>query len=120
MTRAFNVNTTLGFLRTSVPRLYLPPTGRELGIRWRQGRSARVVVTLETRSGDVVRTLALRRYAPGPRALVWNGLGRDRKAVRGGRYLVRVVARNELGRAELVRPFAVQRIVGARPAGPRG
>jgi flagellar hook assembly protein FlgD len=117
MTRAFSVNTTIGFLRTSVPRLYLPRTGRELGIRWRQARSARVVVTLETRSGDVVRTLALRRYAAGLQALVWNGLGRDRKAVRGGRYLVRLVARNDLGRLELVRPVTVQRIVGKKRSG---
>ncbi len=112
MTRAFTVNTTLGFLRTSRARLFLPPAGRELRLQWRQARSARVVVTIETSLGDVVRTLARTRYEPGLRVLRWDGLGRDRTAVRGGRYVVRVLARNELGATELVRPFTVQRIVG--------
>ena len=114
MARAFAVNTTIGFLRTAGPRLFLPPEGRDLSIGWRQARRARIVVTVETRAGEIVRTLARRRFAAGEQKVVWNGLGRDRKAARGGRYLVRLVARNELGRAELVRPFAVQRIAVRR------
>ena len=117
MGRAFSVNTTLGFLATGRPRLYLPPGGRPFGISWRQGRDARVVVTVESRWGTVLRTLALRRYARGRVDLTWNGLDREGQRVRGGVYQVRVVARNGLGRVELVRRFAVQRTAGPSAAG---
>jgi Phosphodiester glycosidase/FlgD Ig-like domain len=112
MSRAFTVNTTLGFLATARPRLYLPPGGRPLGISWRQARDARVVVTIESRWGTVLRTLARRRYARGRVTLSWNGLDRTGHSVPGGVYQVRVVASNELGRTELVHRFAVQRIAG--------
>ncbi|HEY7729659.1 MAG TPA: hypothetical protein VH950_02040, partial [Gaiellaceae bacterium] len=55
-----------------------------------------------------------RRYRQGPAAIVWNGLGKGRVAVRGGAYVVRVVARNALGTTELTRRFGVQRIAGGR------
>jgi Phosphodiester glycosidase/FlgD Ig-like domain len=114
MTRAFSVNTTLGFLATGKPRLFLPPGGRPFRISWRQGREARVLVTIESRSGTVVRTLARRRYEPGRVTLIWNGLARDGRRVTGGVYQARVVARNSVGSTELVRRFAVQRTAGVR------
>lgn len=112
MEQSFTVNTTVGYLSTVPPKLFLPPYGRDLEIAWKQARAARVVVTIETSAGEVVRTLARRSYPIGSRALVWNGLGRDRKAVKGGKYVVRVVARNGLGAIELTRDVRVQRIVG--------
>jgi flagellar hook assembly protein FlgD len=112
MSQSFSVNTTLGFLATGRSRLYLPPGGRPFGITWRQARDARVVVTVESRWGTVLRMLALRRYSRGRVNLTWNGLDRTGHRVRGGIYQVRVVARNELGRVELVRRFAVQRTAG--------
>lgn len=117
MSQVFTVNTTLGYLVTAPRRLYLPPLGRDVTITWKQARAARVVVTIETRAGEVVRTLAVRRYQPGQPSVVWNGLDRTRKAVKGGTYLVRVVARNPIGAIELTRPLRVQRIVGPRAAG---
>ena len=53
-----------------------PPaaTSRSRGSR---RRAARVVVTVETPAGEVVRTLARRSYPAGSPALVWNGLDRD-------------------------------------------
>lgn len=114
MEREFTVNTTLGFLQTRPQHLYLPPRGRRLAIAWRQTLPADVVATIERRGGGVVRTLARRRVDPGGHTLVWHGLDRRSRPVRGGGYLVRVVARNELGRVQLTRPFTVQRIVGAR------
>jgi flagellar hook assembly protein FlgD len=116
MSQVFTVNTTLGYLTTSPRRLYLPPLGREVAITWKQARPARVVVTIETTAGEVVRTLALRRYRPGQPSVVWNGLDRARRAVKGGPYVVRVVARNALGTVELTRRLRVQRIVGPKPA----
>jgi hypothetical protein len=114
MSQSFIVNTTLGFLTTVPGKLFLPPLGRELGITWKQSRPARVVATVETSTGQVVRTLARRSYPAGTPALVWNGLDRDRRAVKGGNYIVRITARNALGTIELTRKVRVQRIVGPR------
>ena len=73
-------------------------------------------MTVETAAGEVVRTLARRTYPVGSPALVWNGLDRTKKAVKGGSYVVRVVAKNALGAIELSRPLRVQRIVGPKRA----
>jgi flagellar hook assembly protein FlgD len=115
MTQAFLVNSTIGFLATEPKRLYLPPRGRDLRIGWKQTKYARVVVTVETPAGEVIRTLAKRRYGPGLQGVTWNGLDRTRKAVKGGRYVVRVVAKNPLGSIDLARPLGVQRVVGPKP-----
>lgn len=112
MAQTFAVNSTLGFLTTERPILFLPPGGRDLAISWRLGREARVVVTVETSAGVVVRTLARRSYPAGEASVTWDGLGRDGKGVKGGRYVVRVVATNELGRTEQTRPLRVRRIAG--------
>jgi hypothetical protein len=114
MAQTFTVNTTLGFLATAPRKLFLPPGGRDLDITWKQSRPARVVVTVETPAGEVVRTLARRAYQVGAPALVWNGLDRTKKAVKGGTYVVRVTAKNALGTIELSKPVRVQRIVGPR------
>ena len=115
MEQAFTVNTTLGYLRLTPRKLFLPPAGRELTITWKQSQAARVVVTVESRAGDILRTLARRSYPAGSNpVLVWNGLDRERKTVKGGAYLVRVVAKNTLGTIELTRDIRVQRIVGPK------
>ncbi len=114
MTESFTVNTTVGFLATSPRKLFLPPAGRDLEITWKQSRKARVVVTIETSAGEVVRTLARRSYPVGDPVVVWNGLDRTRKAVKGGAYVARVTARNALGTVVLSRKVRVQRIVGPR------
>ena len=112
MAQTFLVNSTIGFLTTAPKKLFLPPLGRDLRITWRQTKDARTFVTVETPAGDVVRTLAKRRYGPGEQGVTWNGLDREKKAVKGGKYLVRVVARNSLGTIDLARELRVQRIVG--------
>lgn len=61
-----------------------------------------------------MRTLATRRYAPGPQGVTWNGLDRSKKAVKGGKYVLRVLAKNTLGTIELARDLRVQRIVGPK------
>src|SRR5439155_2774814 len=73
MMQRFTVDDTLGFLQTSLPRLFLPPGGHDLTISWKLTRQARVVVTVETKAGEVVRTLARRRYDTGAQSVVWNG-----------------------------------------------
>ena len=101
MTQSFVVNSTVGFLATTPKKLFLPRSGATCAIRWKQSREARVVVTVETPTGEVVRTLAMRSLRPGPRGVVWNGLDRRQKAVKGGKYVIRVVAKNALGTIEL-------------------
>jgi phosphodiester glycosidase len=83
--RRFSLNTTLGFLR-----------GSRRGASFRLARPAHVKVTLETRKGAVVRTLLSRQLGAGPAGARWTGRPLPR-----GRYVVRVVARNQLGRAQL-------------------
>ena len=62
------------------------------------------------------RCSARSRSAPTPRVrsgVTWNGLDRTRKPVKGGRYVVRVVAKNALGTLDLARTLRVQRIAGS-------
>jgi hypothetical protein len=83
--RRFTLNTTLGFLR-----------GSRAGATFRLARPAHVKVTLETRKGAVVKTLLSRQLGAGAAAARWTGRRLPR-----GRYVIRVVATNQLGRAEL-------------------
>ena len=114
MTQAFLVNTTIGFLATNPSKLFLPPRGRDMRIKWKQTKTARVTVTVETRAGEVLRTLAKRSYTAGVRGVTWNGLDRKKKAVKGGTYVVRVVGRNAIGELDLARNVRVQRVVGPK------
>ncbi len=109
MRREFTVNTTLGFLRVERPVLFLPRAGRDLRVGWRLSRPARVTARIENAAGEVVQRLAQRQFPAGEAAVAWNGLEPDGTRVKGGRYLVRVVARNALGRVEQVASFRVQR-----------
>ena len=97
MTRTFVVNTTLGFVRPERNVLRLPPKGAEIRILWKLTRQARVGVTIATPGGTVVRAFSRLLYPAGDASVTWNGLGRDKKAVKGGRYIVRVSAVNTLG-----------------------
>ena len=114
MSRTFRVDATLGFLRARTP-VYVPPRGRDHRISFRLTRPARVLLTVTTPDGTVVRTLARRRYEPGRIELTWNGLGRDRKPLTGGRYVVRAVATSTLGTVAQRRTIGVQRVAGPKP-----
>jgi flagellar hook assembly protein FlgD len=111
MSQSFVVNTTLGFVRFGRV-LFLPPGGRDLPITFRLSRAARVAVTVETASGVLVRTITRRSYPAGEVALAWNGIRSDRKPVVGGRYVVRVVARNATGTVTQAKPLVVRRVRG--------
>ncbi len=112
MQQAFTVNSTVGFLRTDPVKLFLPPGGRAIAVEWRQARRAVVTVTVEDRDGTVLRRLARRPFPQGQQRVVWNGLAAKKKPVKGGTYVVRLVARNDLGTSELTKKLRVQRIVG--------
>jgi len=113
MTQAFVVNTTLGFLHLEPRVLRLPPKGAVARVIWSLTRQARVGVTVEAPDGSVVRTFSRRLYRAGEQSVTWNGLGHDRRPVRGGRYTVRVSAVNGLGRVEQTAPLLVRRVAAA-------
>lgn len=116
MNAAFTVDDTLGFLATSVPKLFLPPGGRDVTISWKQTRAARVTVTVETKTGTIVRTAPARAFQAGTPEATWDGLDAGGKRVKGGVYVVRVSAVSKLGTVELTRTLAVRQIAKA-PAG---
>ena len=112
--RRFAVNSTLGFPKLNPIRLLLPPRGANTMVRWTQARAARVKVTVETSDGILVRVAALRRFEPGAQAVVWNGRQASGKLAAGGRYVVRVIAENELGSVTLEQSLMVRRVAGPR------
>ena len=108
--RRFAVNSTLGFLKLEPARLVLPKSGgRTAAIRWTQARAARVKVTIETGEGILVRTVANQRFEAGAQAVSWDGRASWGKLAFGGRYVVRVVATNELGSVSLTQQLIVRR-----------
>lgn len=101
--RSFSLNETLGFLQAP------PAVAAQLRASFRLAHPARVTATVERRTGAVVRTLLRRSLAPGTVPLTWGG--RDDRGIRAGsgRYLLRVVAENELGSVQLTRQFGLGR-----------
>jgi len=110
----FWVNSTLGFLRVRPARLAVPRRGARVTIAWTQTRGANVRVTVETREGVVVRTVAARRFAAGAASTTWNGRLPNGKLAPGGPYVVRVTATNRLGEVALEGRLAVRRIAPPR------
>jgi len=113
-TRKFAVNSTLGFLQVDPKTLALPPGGRSLAVRWTQGRTAQVKVTLESVDGTVLRTLASTRYDAGQQTVAWDGRLRSGKLATGGRYLVGLTATNDIGTVSLAAPLTVRRVAGSK------
>ena len=116
--RTFAVNKTLGFVRVQPALVRVTGRGGSLVISGRLANSARVEATIETKTGVVVRKLKPRAAAAGALRLVWDGRSATGRPVHSGAYVARVVARNQLGRVELARPFNVRRI-GPVPTSPR-
>ena len=108
-TQRLTVNSTLGFLRVTPSRFVLRRSGGTVPIAWTQTRPARVKVTIETERGVVLRTAFASTLQAGEQSVSWDGRGRNRKPVPGGRYVVRVSATNGLGTVSLTRPLTVRR-----------
>ena len=114
----FTVNNTLGDVKLARRKITVRARGKEFiqaGVN--VTRPARLRVTVETRSGVQVATIAVRRITEPGRFLVrWRGTTRGGRAlVYGGDYVLRFRAANELGAAELTsRPFKVVRAAPAK------
>lgn len=108
--RAFWVNDTLGFLRVAPRSARVGPRRANRVIaRFRLAHSARVVGSVWTRSGVLVRRVGAFRMKAGVRALKWNGRYRSGHLAYPGRYLFKVYARNAYGPVELSKTFGVRR-----------
>jgi flagellar hook assembly protein FlgD len=88
----FTLDDTLGFLRVG-------DGARTIGFRLT--RDANIRVTVETRSGGILRTVAKGRRAAGPVSVRWNGRDGRGKKVRRGTYVVKVSATSVLGLSQL-------------------
>ena len=106
--RAFSLNDTLGFLRLRPSLLRVGRARSQLVVTVRLARPARVVLSIETKNGTVLRRIT-RSARAGAVSLAWNGRTARGGLVYTGSYVARVRALNAAGTMELQRPFAVQR-----------
>jgi flagellar hook assembly protein FlgD len=108
VTRAFNLNNTLGYLRVRPSRVVVHRRGGNLRVGFRLAHPAVVTLTIQTASGTRVRTIR-RRLHPGQMSIRWNGRYRNGVRAFSGPYVARVQTSNAFGRAELQRRFSVRR-----------
>jgi hypothetical protein len=107
--RSFSLNDTLGYLNVR-PRLLRPTaTSGRLVTTVRLARPARVVLSIETKTGVVLRRIARDSAPAGNVSLAWDGRTKRGGLVYSGAYIARVRAVNAAGVMELQRPFAVRR-----------
>jgi hypothetical protein len=98
--RSFTLDRTLGFLRVS---------NGAIGVAFTLMRDAKVRVTIETRSGGILRTIATGSRPAGPVTASWNGRDGRGKRVRRGSYVVHVAATSPVGLSELRAPLRIRR-----------
>ncbi len=89
---AFTLDNTLGFLRVGA-------NARRIGFTLT--RNATVRVTVETRTGGILRTVAAGPRLAGAVTVRWNGRDGRGKRLRRGTYVVRVAAKSPLGLSQL-------------------
>jgi hypothetical protein len=90
--RAITLDDTLGFLRVG-------RSARTIGFTLT--RDAKIRVTIEKRTGGILRTVAKGARPAGTVTVRWNGRDGRGKKVRRGTYVVRVSATSELGLSQL-------------------
>ena len=110
--RPFALNTTLGFVRVGPSVVRVSPRRGRAAVSFRLAHPARVVVTVETPTGAVLRTYTRGNQVPGTVTQAWDGRYRRGALAYSGRHVIRVVATNELGRAELTASVVVRRVAG--------
>jgi hypothetical protein len=117
--RVFSLNRTLGALGVA-PRLFrVRPQGPAMRATFTLARAATVLARVETASGAVIANVARVRLPAGTRTLRWHGRVGRKALVHTGRYVLRVVATNSVGRMDLTRPFTVRRVASPGAGSPR-
>ena len=108
--RGFWVNDTLGFLRVSPKAIRLRAKRRNAVVaRFQVAHSARVIGSIWTRSGVLVRRLKPVKLGPGRRTLRWDGRYASRRLAYPGTYVFKVFAQNAYGPVQLAQAFVVLR-----------
>ena len=98
--RTFTLDDTLGFLRV----------GRNTRtVSFSLTRDASVRATIETRGGEVLRTIARGMRAAGTVTATWNGRDGRHRRVPGGTYVVRVSAQSVIGSSAIYRLVRITR-----------
>jgi flagellar hook assembly protein FlgD len=103
--RTFTVDRTLGFARVRPRALRHGP----LTVRFMLTRPAAIRVSIETPSGDILRTIAAGRRAAGRVNVRWNGRDGRRKLVPSGSYVVRVSSSSQVGLSQLRLALRIRR-----------
>jgi hypothetical protein len=98
--RRFTLDRTLGFLRVS-------PGARR--VAFALTRDATVRVTIETRFGGILRTVASGLRPAGAVTARWNGRDGRGKRVRRGAYVVHVAVTSPIGLSQLRAPLRIRR-----------
>jgi hypothetical protein len=107
--RAFSLNDTIGYLRVR-PSVFRPATrGARLVATVRLARPAKLVLSIETRSGTVLRRIVRNSVRGGSASLAWDGRTTRGGLVYSGTYVARMRAQNAVGVMELERNFRLQR-----------
>ncbi|MGH3105031.1 MAG: phosphodiester glycosidase family protein [Gaiellaceae bacterium] len=109
--RLFSLNRTLGSLSVAPSVLRVSPSGGALRAGFTLARAAKVTATVETATGAVITVAGGGSFEAGPATIVWNARV-GRRLVHTGRYVLRIRAVNEIGRADLTAPFSVRRVAG--------
>jgi hypothetical protein len=108
--RSFWLNDTLGYMRVAPRAVKLRSRGRNvIAARFKLAYKARVIPTIWTSSGVLVRRLPAMSLSPGTRTIGWNGRFANGRLVYRGRYVFKVYAQNAYGPVDLVQPFSVRR-----------
>jgi Phosphodiester glycosidase len=105
--RPFFLNTTLKDVQVA-PDPFRVRRGR-LRIGIELVHPARLSVRIETPGGVLLRALPKRSAGAGGVTVTWNGRLRGRRPAPAGRYVARVVAKNQFGEMELAQPFRARR-----------
>ncbi len=108
--RSFSLNNTLGFITVRPTRLAVTRRrGGRLLIGFTLTRPARVSVTINSKTGQLLRVVRNANARAGKVEVLWNGRYPNGKTVFSGNYVAKVVATNRTGRVELARSFRVRR-----------
>ena len=108
--RSFWLNDTLGYMRVAPRAVRLRSRARNVvAARFKLAYKARVIPTIWTTSGVLVRKLPAKTLGAGTRTIAWNGRFSNGRLVYRGGYVFKVFAQNAYGPVDLAQPFSVRR-----------
>jgi flagellar hook assembly protein FlgD len=108
--RSFSLNNTLGFITVQPLRAVVHRRrGGRVTIGFQLTRSARVSITITSKTGQLLRVVRNAQAPAGRVVAIWNGKYPNGKPVFSGTYVAKVTAISSAGRADLARSFRVRR-----------